>query len=154
MKIYVASSWRNNYQQQIVCLLREQTAHEVYDFRHPREDNHGFGWHNIDPLWQDWSHEKFRDALTHPIAEYGFKLDFDAMCKADMCVLVLPCGRSAHSEAGYMAGQGKPVLVYAHRSDEPLEPELMYKLFTGLVFTRNELLIRIEDIESKKAEKL
>lgn len=33
-KIYVASSWRNQHQPQVVSFLREQ-GHEVYDFRHP-----------------------------------------------------------------------------------------------------------------------
>lgn len=33
-KIYVASSWRNQYQPQVVRFLHEQ-GHEVYDFRHP-----------------------------------------------------------------------------------------------------------------------
>jgi nucleoside 2-deoxyribosyltransferase len=58
---------------------------------------------------------------------------------ADCCVLVLPCGRSAHIEAGYMAGRGKPVWVLAV---EPCEPELMYKLCKpgGLVTSVVELL--------------
>ena len=38
MKIYVASSWRNEFQHNVVKALRED-GHEVYDFR---ED--GDGW--------------------------------------------------------------------------------------------------------------
>ena len=52
------------------------------------------------------------------------------MVQADVCVLVLPCGRSAHTEAGGMAGAGKKVIVYI---PEMLEPELMYKLFDAVV---------------------
>lgn len=54
-----------------------------------------------------WSTDQYRAALEHPIAQAGFKSDFDAMQWADVCVLVLPCGRSAHSEAGWMKGAGK-----------------------------------------------
>lgn len=48
------------------------------------------------------------------------------MKSCDACLLVLPCGRSAHAEAGWFAGAGKPVVA---RLPEPQEPELMYKLF-------------------------
>ena len=59
------------------------------------------------------------------------------MVWADVCILLLPCGRSAHSEAGWMQGAGKPTYVILI---EKQEPELMYKLFAG-VFTRIEDLI-------------
>jgi nucleoside 2-deoxyribosyltransferase len=49
----------------------------------------------------------------------------DALNAADVTVLVLPCGRSAHLEAGYTAGQGKPVVILL---DQTFEPELMYKM--------------------------
>lgn len=41
-------------------------------------------------------------------------------------VLVLPCGRSAHTEAGWFAGRGLKTIVYMPGKQEP---ELMYKLF-------------------------
>lgn len=53
---------------------------------------------------------------------------FEAMETCNACVLVLPCGRSAHTEAGWFAGRGKKVIAYI---PEQVEPELMYKLFTG-----------------------
>ena len=126
-KIYVASSWRNQHQPQVVSFLREQ-GHEVYDFRHPAGKT-GFQWSQIDEDWRNWSTDQYRAALEHPIAQAGFKSDFDAMQWADVCVLVLPCGRSAHSEAGWMKGAGKKVIVYQIWEEEP---ELMYKLFDGV----------------------
>lgn len=41
MKIYVASSWRNAYQPQVVDALRKE-GNEVYDFRNPAEGDNGF----------------------------------------------------------------------------------------------------------------
>lgn len=87
-KIYVASSWRNQHQPQVVSFLREQ-GHEVYDFRHPAGKT-GFQWSQIDEDWRNWSTDQYRAALEHPIAQAGFKSDFDAMQWADVCVLVLP----------------------------------------------------------------
>jgi len=52
-------------------------------------------------------------------------------------VLVLPCGRSAHTEAGWMAGAGKRVIAYI---PEMVEPELMYKLFDAVVGDLDELV--------------
>ena len=40
-KIYVASSWRNKYQPEVVAALRK-AGHEVYDFRNPKDNPGGF----------------------------------------------------------------------------------------------------------------
>jgi len=122
-KIYVASSWRNGKQPAIVRALRN-AGHEVYDFRHPAPGNDGFHWSAVDPAWQSWNAETFRAGLQHPVAVEGFLLDWRAMLWADACVLVMPCGRSAHLELGYFVGAGKTALILL----EDGEPELMYKM--------------------------
>jgi hypothetical protein len=43
MRIYVASSWRNEAKQQATVLALREAGHEVYDFRHPAPGNEGFG---------------------------------------------------------------------------------------------------------------
>lgn len=126
-KVYVASSWQNEYQQSIVSFLRRK-GHEVYDFMNP-EGKTDFHWSQVSENWQQMDTDEHLDALEHPLARVGFKSDFDAMRWADVCVLVLPCGASAHSEAGWMKGAGKKVVVY---QNGPQKPELMYKLFDGI----------------------
>lgn len=138
MKIYVASSWRNEVQPQIVRLLRDN-GHQVYDFKNPREGDNGFRWTEIDPNWQTWTPAQFREALEHPIAKAGFNSDFDAMKWADAGVLVMPCGRSAHLEAGYFVGAGKPLYILT----TPAEPELMYKMATRICTSVAELMLTI-----------
>lgn len=129
MKIYVASSWRNSTQQGVVGALRG-AGFEVYDFKNPRPGDKGFGWSSIDPDWKNWSAAQFIPALMEPVAVAGFESDFEAMKWADACVLVLPCGRSAHLEAGWFVGQGKPVHIVL---DDPIsEPELMYRMVTSI----------------------
>ena len=97
-RIYVASSWRNQYYPEVVSALRS-AGHEVYDFRNPPHGGSGFRWTDIDP-----------DARS---------------------------GRSAHTEAGWMAGSGKKVIVYI---PEMVEPELMYKLFHAVVGNLDDLI--------------
>ena len=124
-KIYVASSWKNPYQPDVVKKLREQ-GHQVFDFRNPPDGNGGFFWKDVDPNWEQWTTQDYISHLDHEWARYGFQRDFDAMRWADVCILVLPCGRSAHTEAGWMAGAGKKVIAYIPDKEDP---ELMYKMF-------------------------
>ena len=134
--IYVASSWRNQYFPAVVEALR-QAGHEVYDFRNPPHGGNGFRWTDVDPEAMDWTFEEYAEGLHHPLAERQFRADMDALEWASVCVLLLPCGRSAHTEAGWMAGAGKRVLVLI---PEKSEPELMYKLFDGVAGSIPELL--------------
>ena len=124
-KIYVASSWRNKYFHDVVNKLREY-GHEVYDFRNPPYNHGAFYWKDIDPEFDKWNVEQYKNGLQHPSSERQFQADLDALNWADTCLLVLPCGRSAHTEAGWMKGAGKKVIVYI---PEMQEAELMYKLF-------------------------
>ena len=136
MKIYVASSWRNTQQPHVVEILRA-VGYDVYDFRHPAPGAAGFHWSEIDERWEKWSPAEFAKALDHPIAVAGFAKDKAALDAADAVVVVLPCGKSAHLEAGYAAGRGKPVFFLC---PGPTEPELMYKLGSGVMVSGRELL--------------
>ena len=135
-KIYVASSWRNSYFPEVVKRLRA-AGHEVYDFRNPPHGGAGFHWTDIDENAPNWAFDQYAEGLRHPLAEKQFKADLEALEWADTCVLLLPCGRSAHTEAGYLAGRGKRVIVYI---PEMVEPELMYKLFDKVVGSLEELV--------------
>lgn len=125
-KIYVASSWRNEYQPDMVKLL-QGLGHEVYDFRHPHEGSRGFHWADIDPNWEHWNTRTYIDALDTDVANEGFKNDFEAMEWADTFVLILPSGRSAHLEMGWACGADKYTAIFIP-SPETIEPELMNKM--------------------------
>jgi len=135
-RIYVASSWRNPYYPEVVARLRE-AGHQVYDFRNPPHGGNGFRWTDIDDNALNWSFGEYAEGLHHPKAERQFKADLEALGWADTCVLVLPSGRSAHTEAGWMAGAGRKVIVYIPEMEEP---ELMYKLFDAVVGNLEDLL--------------
>ena len=134
--IYVASSWRNEHYPEVVKALRE-AGHDVYDFRNPPSGDPGFKWSGVSEDYMDWCPQQYRNNLNHPKAVRQFGNDIEAMEACDTCVIVLPCGRSAHTEAGWFAGKGKKVLAYI---PEKQEPELMYKLFSGVCCTMDELI--------------
>jgi hypothetical protein len=136
-RIYVASSWRNAEQPAVVTRLRNH-GHEVYDFRNPFNGLAGFAWSEIDPDWQAWSAKTYRHLLlTSPIAAQGFLSDLRGMQWADTCLLLLPCGRSAHLEAGWFCGQGKRCIILTQDGEEP---ELMQLLATDICISMDEVL--------------
>lgn len=135
MKIYVASSWRNARQPAVVEALRYD-GHEVYDFRNPEPGDSGFAWSEMDVNWQQWTPDKFREMLGHPIAQDGFAKDMKALRDAECIVLVMPCGRSAHLEFGHGLGSGKPCFILMEKS---AEPELMYAASDGICLTLEAL---------------
>lgn len=140
-RIYVASSWRNAMQPAIVHVLRA-AGHDVYDFRQPSPGNHGFSWHEIDPTIPrgpadlELTAGTIRSMLDHPASVDGFALDMGALQWCDTLVLVLPCGRSAHLEAGWAAGAGKRTIGLLADG----EPDLMWKMLDHLAIDVGELL--------------
>ena len=89
-----------------------------------------------------WTPQEYRDHLDHPKAVRQFRNDIEAMEACDTCVMVLPCGRSAHTEAGWFAGRGKKTIVYI---PERQEPELMYKLFSAVCCSMDELIEKMKN---------
>lgn len=140
-KIYLASSWRNAWQPAAVKGLRA-AGHEVYDFQNPAPGNKGFAWSEIDPDWLQWNPTRFVSALEDPIALSGYRFDKAALDWCDTCVLLLPCGRSAHLEAGYAIGQGKPTLVVL--AEDRFEPELMYLLADVVVSDLGQMIPAVD----------
>jgi len=125
VNIYVASSWRNEHQPEVVRILRE-FGHEVYDFRNPPGGT-GFSWRQVSGAYVPGapvSGELEIEMIEHPIAAAGYASDIGALNAADALVYVLPCGRSASWEFGYAMAQGKECFVLWIGDHEP---ELMFR---------------------------
>lgn len=141
-KIYLASSWRNAAQPGAITALRD-AGHDVYDFRNPPGGiPNGFRWTDLDPEWAHWSAEEYRANLRLPLAQRGFNSDFDGMRWADIGILQLPCGRSAHLELGWMAGAGKRTIIWTMDGQEP---ELMALLASEICVSFDEVLETLEN---------
>jgi hypothetical protein len=67
----------------------------------------------------------------------------NALEKADVTVLVLPCGRSAHLELGYAVGASRFTVVLL---DDPMsEPELMYLMCSKICVSIEEVVAEISN---------
>ncbi len=111
-----------------VCAALKSAKIDHYYFRNPPTKS-GFGWQEVMPSFdvnnQNCDLEDYRAALSHPRAEEGFQSGFHAMENCDTCVMVLPCGKSAHLELGWFVGMGRRTIIMA---EDPIQPELMYKM--------------------------
>lgn len=154
MKVYVASSWRNPTQPEVVRSLRALSSMadlglDVYDFRNPPEAT-GFGWNEVDATYPSGAaiaghgpvlvpFDRYKAMLAHPRAQEGFRSDMAALTSADATVLVLPCGKSAHLELGYAIGAGQRTAILAP-DGEAIEPELMYLMADLVTDNAGELV--------------
>ena len=159
MRIYVASSWRNDYQPKVVSMLRA-IGQEVYDFRNPQKDGGGgFQWKQVEKPgypWEEWTTYEYLQALRHPIAIAGFQSDMDAMEWADAFILVTPhspnsSGRSSHLEFGWAVGKGKRTCIFI---PERIEPDLMYKMADQIADSAALMLewVKETDAELKRGD--
>jgi len=90
------------------------------------------------PKGSDWERaDEYLRMIEHPRALDGFTADFGAMQRADAIVMLLPCGKSAHLELGWAAGAGKRTAILL---ENPVEPELMYRMVDRMVQTVDELV--------------
>jgi hypothetical protein len=141
-RIYVASSWRNQYYEDAIFQL-QQAGHDIWNWRKPPTGGNGFSWRQVgNPDYQHGdkvSHRDMLKMLTHPIAQSGFASDLMGMHWCEIGVLLRPSGCSAHLEAGWLAGAGKRCFVVL---PEDTEPDLMLMLMTGGALSSVGELIR------------
>lgn len=134
MKIYCASSWRNPYYSSVIAELVD-SGFAVWDWRNPPTGGSGFKWQDAGA--DNYQHgdkvslAEWYKMLQHPVAQTGFASDLSGMNWCDVGVLLHPCGKSAHLEAGWIAGRGKTVHVLC---PEPVEPDLMVLALNGGFF--------------------
>ncbi len=134
-RVYVASSWRNEQQQDVVRALRA-AGHDVYDFKNPPK-RVGFGWRDVTTVPHPWSAVFTRTVLGMPNCDVAFASDAGGVAWADAVVMVQPCGRSAAMELGWACGAGKRTCVLLADGQEP---ELMFKWADRLAVSLDEVL--------------
>jgi hypothetical protein len=141
--IYVASSWRNAHYPRVVKMLRavgagnpdlDEPDFGVHDFRDPAGH---FQWEQIDPAWETWDTPAYIRSLAHPAADVGYGRDKGGLDRATACLLVGPCGRSAHLELGYAIGRGIPTAICLPQRQEP---ELMYRMAGSILASAVEVM--------------
>lgn len=125
MKIYLASSGRNPHFTTVRdALCAYEGEGSVYDFT---SENSEFQWDEVDPKWKHWSVRTMQFQMGHTAPQRAFLNDLRALEECDACVMLMPCGRSAHMEAGFAAARRIPTAIYFHDTkDYDGDPDLMW----------------------------
>lgn len=131
--IYILGSLRNQDIPTLGQMLRDK-GHDVFD------DWHGAG-PEADDYWQKYEKSRghnYREALAGLAAGNVFAFDRKHMDRCDTGILVMPAGKSAHLELGFMIGQGKEGYVLFNK--EPERWDVMYKFANGVYFNMEDLI--------------
>ena len=127
--VYVVGSLRNPHVTQVSKRLREDgfVVWDEWVSAGPEADDH----------WQRYELEKgrsYQEALTGLAAQNTFYFDKGLIDLADIGVLVMPAGKSAHLELGYMAARGKRTFILQDVSPERFDvmPQFAEKVFGNL----------------------
>lgn len=138
MKIYIIGSLRNPRITDVANVLR-RTGHDIFeDWASPGPD--------VDTRWQEYEKARgrgFVEALNGHHAQNQFHFDKTHLDSASVGVLVLPAGKSAHLELGYLLGQGKQ--GYILLDGDPERYELMYAFATGVFLDIESLCKAIQE---------
>jgi nucleoside 2-deoxyribosyltransferase len=138
VKVYLIGSLRNPAIPALGNELRS-AGFRVFDDWHaagPRADDE----------WQRYEQERERtylEALKGESSRQVFEFDKRHLDSADAAVMVMPAGKSAHLELGYMA-RVKPTFVLFDK--EPERWDVMYRFATGVTYDRHELIGWLEKI--------
>jgi len=108
MRIYLASSWKMAEWVSTWKSTLEQAGHEVDAFCDDSSGRFVFHFSEIgDPAELDAI-----NFLLDPRSQKAFQEDKKWLDWADVCLLILSAGKSAHLEAGYAKGQGKLLIIW------------------------------------------
>jgi hypothetical protein len=106
-------------------------------------------WHaageKADEVWQEYEQHRGRsylEALQGYHARHAFELDQRHIIRAQIGILLLPAGKSAHLELGFMLGKGKRGYVLFDK--EPERWDIMYQFATGLFTNKEDLFAELE----------
>lgn len=100
-----------------------------------------------DKSWQEYSKIKgltYKEALKDVGAQTVFHFDRSRIEMSDICILVMPAGKSGHLELGYAAGLNKK--TYILYEGEPDRYDVMPQ------FAKNGVFYKLEDLLSALAD--
>lgn len=110
MRIYLASSWKNEDLVQIWADELRNMGHKVDAFVDSKSGRYVFHFSEIgDPSKLDCI-----NFLEDSRAQKAFAEDKKWLDWCECCLLLLPAGKSAHLEAGYAKGKGKHLVIWQY----------------------------------------
>lgn len=133
-RVYVVGSLRNPEVPKLAAELRELGIFEsVFD------DWHSAGPH-ADDCWRDYEKARghtLQQALRGTAARNIFNFDCRHLVRADIVIMLMPAGKSAHLELGWAIGRGAK--GYILLDADPDRYDVMMCFAEGVFASREEL---------------
>jgi hypothetical protein len=106
MRIYTATSWKNERLVLELADLLRVWGHEVYCFAERGARQHVFMWPDVVGPEDDGI-----TCLDNEYSRQAYEVDKKGLDWSDCVILLNPCGRDAHLEAGYAKKGGGKLLI-------------------------------------------
>ena len=99
MKIYIASSWKNQHAVEMLTALLRERKHEVLSFI---ENNY-----NENHITKNFDFETW---VNSDESDQAFEYDSQAAMKSDLVIYISPSGKDAAAEIGMAFACGVPII--------------------------------------------
>ncbi len=130
MKIYIATSWKMETIARPIADILRKDGHQVDCFCDPSSGRYVFHWSEFVEKEEDLKNYDAISFLYDARTQRAFVEDKRWLDWAEAVVMIVPCGRSAHLEAGYAKGRGKPLFIWGKFPKG--EFDVMYGFADGL----------------------
>ena len=137
MKIYVASSWKNQHGVEMLTLLLRNKGHEVISWIE-NCNKEGSASENMPFNFESW--------VTTPEADQSFMFDTRGATESDLFIYYAPSGKDACAELGAAWASGVKIIgLYAKGEDLGLMRKMVSKWYGsfGEITHAIELMSRI-----------
>ena len=128
MKIYIASSWKNQHAVEMLTALLRDEGHEVLSFI---ENNYGENHNHITKKFD------FETWVNSSESDQSFKYDTEGAMKSDLVIYISPSGKDAAAECGLAYASGVPIIgLHAKGEDFGLMRKLMrgwFERYTDII---------------------
>jgi hypothetical protein len=136
MKIYIASSWRNQHAVEMLTALLRNMEIEVLSFV---EFNQSIGLREDNLPVDEW--------INSEGAEKAFKYDTESAMNCDLLIYIAPSGKDAFAETGMAYARGIPILGLWAKGEEI---GIAGKMITYWFYSYYALLAKVSQIHKAK----
>ena len=127
MKIYIASSWKNQHAVEMLTDQLRERGHTVLSFV---ENNHGENPNSSENEAKAAKPVPFDQWCDAPDGQRSFDYDTNGAMYSDLVIYVSPSGKDAAAECGMAYGKGVPMIgLYAKGEDFGLMRKMMWGWF-------------------------
>ena len=105
------------------------------------------GGENADDWWKTYEEirgRSYQEALYDRYPTHIWEFDKYHLDTSDVGVLMLPIGRSAHIELGYLIGKGKPTYVLFDQELGTARWDVMFRFAEQVFFNIDDLLTELK----------